>query len=125
MHRARTTPTTPTPAPSSITCRISLDAKSAGRLRVEGPYERMSGRRGRGLKARCGRREMVAKVLKDRRSPRRRGRTGTSVRQNAPHDHLREVEPRAPGVAARAALEQVPACADRHRADLGVRERAR
>jgi hypothetical protein len=40
-------------------------------------------RRGRGLKARRGRRETTGKVLKDRRSPRRRGRMGTSV-QNAP-----------------------------------------
>jgi len=41
-------------------------------------------RGGRGLKARDpGRRDTTGKVLKDRRSPRRRGRTGTSV-QNAP-----------------------------------------
>ena len=64
-------------------------------LGVEGPYERTSGwsskasdgverRRGRGLKARCGRRDAPAKVLKERRSPRRRGRMGTSVQQNAP-----------------------------------------
>jgi hypothetical protein len=33
-----------------------------------------------GLKARCGRRDTPgSKVLKDRRSPRRRGRMGTSV----------------------------------------------
>ena len=32
------------------------------------------------MKARCGRREMTRKVFKDRRSPRRRGRMGTSVR---------------------------------------------
>ena len=32
------------------------------------------------MKARCGRKEMTRKVLKDRRSPRRRGRMGTSVR---------------------------------------------
>ena len=54
------------------------------------PYKAMSGwsskasggverRHGRGLKARCGRREAPAKVLKDRRSPRQRGRMGTSV----------------------------------------------
>eukprot|EP00982_Pelagococcus_subviridis_P007813 30738-Pelagococcus_subviridis.AAC.4 len=41
-------------------------------------------RRGRGLKATDGRRETTAKVLKDRRSPRQRGRMGTSVNQNAP-----------------------------------------
>ena len=41
-------------------------------------------RGGRGLKARDpGRRDTTGKVLKKRRSPRRRGRTGTSV-QNAP-----------------------------------------
>ena len=45
--------------------------------RVRSGVER---RRGRGLKARDpGRRETVAKVLKDRRSPRGRGRMGTSV----------------------------------------------
>ncbi|EEH52127.1 uncharacterized protein MICPUCDRAFT_65704 [Micromonas pusilla CCMP1545] len=54
------------------------------------PYKRLSGwsskasggaerRRGRALKARGGRRETTAKVLKDRRPPRRRGRMGTSV----------------------------------------------
>ena len=54
------------------------------------PYKRTSGwsskasvgverRRGRGLKARGGRRETTAKVLKERRSPRERGRMGTSV----------------------------------------------
>eukprot|EP00982_Pelagococcus_subviridis_P015589 31412-Pelagococcus_subviridis.AAC.17 len=38
-----------------------------------------------GLKARDpGRRDAPGKVLKDRRSPRQRGRTGTSVQQNAP-----------------------------------------
>jgi hypothetical protein len=38
-----------------------------------------------GLKARDpGRRETIAKVLKDRRPPRRRGRMGTSVKENAP-----------------------------------------
>eukprot|EP00982_Pelagococcus_subviridis_P016586 31485-Pelagococcus_subviridis.AAC.12 len=41
--------------------------------------------RGRVLKARDpGRRETTAKVFKDRRSPRRRGRMGTSVKKNAP-----------------------------------------
>jgi hypothetical protein len=66
---------------------------SPSNLRVV-PYERMSGwsskasveverRRGRGLKARDGRRDAPGKVLKERRSPRRRGRMGTSV-QNAP-----------------------------------------
>ena len=54
------------------------------------PYERTSGwsskasgeverRRGRGLKARGGRRDAPGKVLKDRRSQRRRGRMGTGV----------------------------------------------
>jgi hypothetical protein len=36
-------------------------------------------RRGRGLKARDEQRETTGKVLKDRRSPRGRGRMGTSV----------------------------------------------
>jgi hypothetical protein len=36
-------------------------------------------RRGRGLKAWCERRDAPAKVLKDRRPPRERGRMGTSV----------------------------------------------
>eukprot|EP00982_Pelagococcus_subviridis_P010998 31046-Pelagococcus_subviridis.AAC.4 len=61
------------------------------RLGVEGPYEQMSGwsskasvgverHRGRGLKAGDpGRRETPGKVLKDRRSPRQRGRMGTGV----------------------------------------------
>ena len=65
-------------------------ASSPPRLRVV-PYERTSSwsskasdgverRRGRGLKARDpGRREAPGKVLKDRRSPRERGRMGTSV----------------------------------------------
>ena len=43
---------------------------------VRGGVER---RRGRGLKARRERRKTTGKVLKDRRSPRRRGRMGTSV----------------------------------------------
>ena len=41
-------------------------------------------RRGRGLKARGGRRDAPGKVLKEWRSPRERGRMGTSVQQNAP-----------------------------------------
>jgi hypothetical protein len=36
-------------------------------------------KRGRGLKAVGGRGDAPGKVLKDRRSPRRRGRMGTSV----------------------------------------------
>jgi hypothetical protein len=35
--------------------------------------------RGRGLKARGGRRDTPGKVLKESRSPRQRGRMGTSV----------------------------------------------
>eukprot|EP00982_Pelagococcus_subviridis_P017080 31513-Pelagococcus_subviridis.AAC.2 len=45
--------------------------------------------RGRGLKAWGGRRDATGKVLKDRRSPRRRGRTGTS-RADERHDPERE-----------------------------------
>ena len=61
-----------------------LDARSLG-ANEDGPawsskasvgVER---RRGRGLKPRRGRRETTGKVLKERRSPRRRGRMGTSV----------------------------------------------
>eukprot|EP00982_Pelagococcus_subviridis_P004986 29436-Pelagococcus_subviridis.AAC.1 len=75
-----------------ITAAISASRVGPGdspALRVV-PYEAMSGwsskasvdverRRGRGLKARGGRRETTANVLKDRRSPRERGRMGTSV----------------------------------------------
>ena len=75
--------------------RLRVDARGVddGELRVV-PYKAMAGwyskasggverRRGRGLNARDGRRETTAKVLKERRSPRQRGRMGTSV-QNAP-----------------------------------------
>ena len=73
-----------TSAASARSCEIVFA------LRVV-PYERLSGwsskasggverRRGRGLKARDpGRRETPGKVLKERRSPRQRGRMGTSV----------------------------------------------
>jgi hypothetical protein len=47
--------------------------------------------RGRALKARGWRRETTAKVLKDRRSPRQRGRMGTSVRRT--HLRARHLEP--------------------------------
>ena len=78
-------------APTSRTRRHALFSTRAYHPRVRAVlYERMSGwsskasvgverRRWRGLKARGGRRETTAKVLKDRRSPRRRGRMGTSV----------------------------------------------
>jgi hypothetical protein len=67
------------------------------RLRVV-PYKAKSGwsskasdgvqrRRGRGLKPRGARRDATGKVLKDRRSPRERGRMGTGVRRT----HLRRV----------------------------------
>ena len=44
------------------------------------------------MNARGGRRETTAKVLKDRRSPRQRGRTGTSVRRTRllPPNEIRE-----------------------------------
>eukprot|EP00982_Pelagococcus_subviridis_P010863 31033-Pelagococcus_subviridis.AAC.7 len=81
---------------SSPACRPGTDAinltpapEKSYLLRVV-PYERTSGwsskasvgverRRGQGLKARCGRRDTPGKVLKGRRSPRQRGRMGTSV----------------------------------------------
>eukprot|EP00982_Pelagococcus_subviridis_P015452 31401-Pelagococcus_subviridis.AAC.3 len=73
---------------SNGSAATSVRASSSLRLVL---YERMAGwsskasvgverRRGRGLKARDpGRRETTAKVLKDRRSQRERGRMGTSV----------------------------------------------
>ncbi|EEH51364.1 uncharacterized protein MICPUCDRAFT_54519 [Micromonas pusilla CCMP1545] len=65
MGRTRAAPPTPTSEED-----LEDDSASVG-------VER---RRGRGLKARDpGRREPPAKVLKDRRSPRQRGRMGTSV----------------------------------------------
>eukprot|EP00982_Pelagococcus_subviridis_P015497 31405-Pelagococcus_subviridis.AAC.12 len=62
--------------------------------------------RGRVLKARGGRRETTGKVLKDRRSPRRRGRMGTSVNMNAPAarvvlQRVRDGRPRELGLARR------------------------
>ena len=83
------------PAPRSRLRELDLlPLRRLRELRVV-PYERMSGwsskasdgverRRGRVLKARDERRDAQGKVLKKRRSPRRRGRMGTSVRQNAP-----------------------------------------
>ena len=49
-------------------------------VELKGVRSGVERRRGRGLKARGGRRESPgSKVLKDQRSPRRRGRMGTSV----------------------------------------------
>ena len=53
-------------------------------VELKGVRSGVERRRGRGLNARCGRRDTPGKVLKDRRSPRRRGRMWTSVRENAP-----------------------------------------
>eukprot|EP00982_Pelagococcus_subviridis_P006313 30058-Pelagococcus_subviridis.AAC.6 len=47
-------------------------------VELKGVRSGIERRRGRGLKARDGRRETTGKVLKDRRSPRGRGRMGTS-----------------------------------------------
>eukprot|EP00982_Pelagococcus_subviridis_P016136 31455-Pelagococcus_subviridis.AAC.3 len=81
------------------------------RLRVV-PYKAMAGwsskasggverRRGRGLKPSGGRRDAPAKVLKDRRSHRQRGRMGTSVTRthlNLPRGRPRcRVSPQARG----------------------------
>eukprot|EP00982_Pelagococcus_subviridis_P007735 30719-Pelagococcus_subviridis.AAC.4 len=74
-----TTPAKETPAASALKANVGVELKG-----VRSGVER---RRGvSGLKARDpGRRETTgSKVLKKRRSPRRRGRMGTSVRQNAP-----------------------------------------
>ena len=80
----------------STSCTRGGDLMNAHSVSRVVPYERTSGwsskasdgverHRGRGLNARDpGRRDAPGKVLKDRRSPRRRGRMGTSVRQNAP-----------------------------------------
>ena len=60
------------PSSASFGANVGVELKG-----VRSGVER---RRGRGLKARDpGRRDAPGKVLKDRRSPRRRGRTGTSV----------------------------------------------
>jgi hypothetical protein len=48
-------------------------------VELKGVRSGVERRRGRVLKPRGGRRETTAKVLKDRRSPRQRGRMGTSV----------------------------------------------
>ena len=65
----------------------TLRARSTAHGPMSGWSSKASGgverHRGRGLKARGGRRDAPGKVLKDRRSPRERGRMGTSV-QNAP-----------------------------------------
>eukprot|EP00982_Pelagococcus_subviridis_P006996 30394-Pelagococcus_subviridis.AAC.6 len=61
-------------------------------------------RRWRGLKARGGRRDAPGEVLKDRRSPRRRGRMGTSVRKShlAARVKKHELAPREAAVTAAA-----------------------
>eukprot|EP00982_Pelagococcus_subviridis_P016995 31505-Pelagococcus_subviridis.AAC.13 len=48
-------------------------------VELKGVRSGVERRRGRVLKARGGWRETTAKVLKERRSPRERGRAGTSV----------------------------------------------
>ena len=48
-------------------------------VELKGVRSGVERRRGRALKPRDGRRETTGKVLKDRRSPRERGRMGTSV----------------------------------------------
>jgi len=91
-------PTSPSEVPTASNsgrCGDQSSPKSApfDGLRVEGPHERTSGwsskasdgverrRSVSGLKAGDGRRETTGeKVLKDRRSPRRRGRVGTGMR---------------------------------------------
>eukprot|EP00982_Pelagococcus_subviridis_P014865 31363-Pelagococcus_subviridis.AAC.16 len=48
-------------------------------VELKGVRSGVERRRGRVSKARCGRRDAPGEVLKDRRSSRQRGRTGTSV----------------------------------------------
>ena len=56
-----------------------LERRDVG-VKLKGVRSGVERRRGRGLKARDpGRRDAAGKVLKDRRSPRERGRMGTSV----------------------------------------------
>eukprot|EP00982_Pelagococcus_subviridis_P007696 30708-Pelagococcus_subviridis.AAC.6 len=70
------------PDPPSCDARFFSSSSGVERRQMElkGVRGKVERRRGRGLKARCGRRDTPGKVLKDRRPPRRRGRTGTSVR---------------------------------------------
>eukprot|EP00982_Pelagococcus_subviridis_P007397 30604-Pelagococcus_subviridis.AAC.4 len=67
---ANATPSARTTRPSASVLLTSIVRP----LRVEGPHEASSGW------TRGGRRETPGKVLKDRRSPRQRGRMGTSVK---------------------------------------------
>ena len=64
------------PEGRSIRANVGVELKG-----VRGGVER---HRGRGLKARGGRRDAPGRVLKERRSQRKRGRMGTSVNTNAP-----------------------------------------
>ena len=54
-------------------------------VELKGVRSGVERRRGRGLKARAGRRDTPGEVLKDRRSSRERGRMGTSVLERALH----------------------------------------
>eukprot|EP00982_Pelagococcus_subviridis_P001631 12979-Pelagococcus_subviridis.AAC.1 len=75
------------PRRSSRTTRKKRFFRRRTRTGFESTGTRVSsaaGRRWRGLNARDGRRDAPGKVLKDRRSPRRRGRMGTSVRNSTP-----------------------------------------
>jgi hypothetical protein len=49
-------------------------------VELKGVRSGVDRRRWRGLKPRCGRRDATGEVLKEWRSPRERGRMGTSVR---------------------------------------------
>eukprot|EP00982_Pelagococcus_subviridis_P004821 29351-Pelagococcus_subviridis.AAC.3 len=57
---------------------------SCVKVELKGVRSGVERRRGRGLKAGGGRRDAPGKFLKDRRSPRERGRMGTGVNTNAP-----------------------------------------
>ena len=70
------------PVQKVVMHRVDEKLRSTGRGGVElkGVRYGVERRRGRGLKARGdGRRDAPGKVLKERRSPRERGRMGTSV----------------------------------------------
>ena len=82
-------------------------------------------RRGRMLKPRDpGGRKMPAKVLKERRAPRRRGRTGTSVRRTHPTRGRASSQPPAATTTDRAHRAQISTCVASAAGVTGRRSRA-
>eukprot|EP00982_Pelagococcus_subviridis_P001378 11017-Pelagococcus_subviridis.AAC.1 len=63
----------------TISRRLAQAPEGASLRRAAGAEDGVERRRGRVLKAWGGRRDATAKVLKEWRSPRQRGRMGTSV----------------------------------------------